>query len=74
MGRGMTYLLTSDPLFGHYHENLFALRYGRCTESPYVENVCWFVTMNHWDEDPKLPHTFIVAEEYARPEVFDRLH
>lgn len=72
MGTALSYRLTTDFRAGS--DALFTIRYGRCTESPYVENGLWFVTIQHWDEEPKSPHTFIVAEEYARPNVFERFH
>jgi len=30
--------------------------------------------MNHWDQEPKSPHTFIVTADLAQPEMFNRLH
>ncbi len=76
------------------------IEYGKCSESPNVENHLWFVTIpkgSGWKEgdrtledlsslaridpmtsrvyietrEPEEKHTFLVAEQYARPTVFD---
>lgn len=87
MATGLEYMIRAAKVSEYHFEYYYGwrytnfVRYGHCTETPYIQNNLWFVTitrgvgkMGHGGESieelqPEEDHTFLVDKQYAHPSV-----